>query len=57
MIKAAERNGVQLESIMRRLGLADLMQMPEKSYREEITKLQRRNKEDSVSAEGSDAGK
>lgn len=57
LIKAAERNGVQLESILRRAGVTDLMQMPEKSYREEITKLQRRNKEASASAEGSGAGK
>lgn len=57
LIKAAERNGVQLESILRRAGIADLMQMPEKSYLEEITKLQRRNKEASVNAEGSGAGK
>lgn len=57
LIKAAERNGVQLENIMHSLGITDLMQMPEKSYREEITKLQRRNKEASVNAEGSGAGK
>lgn len=57
LIKAAERNGVQLESILRRAGITDLMQMSEKSYREEITKLQRRNKEASASAEGSGAGK
>lgn len=57
LIKAAERNGVQLESILCRAGVTDLMQMPEKSYREEMTKLQRRNKEASASAEGSGAGK
>ena len=57
LIKAAERNGVQLESILRSLGITDLMQMPEKSYREEITKLQRRTKEGSAGAEGSSAGK
>lgn len=57
LIKAAERNGVQLENIMRSLGITDLMQMPEKSYREEITKLQRRTKEGSAGAEGSGAGK
>lgn len=57
LIKAAERNGVQMESILRRAGITDLMQMSEKSYREEITKLQRRNKEASASAEGSGAGK
>lgn len=57
LIKAAERNGVQLESILRRAGITDLMQMSEKSYREEITKLQRRNKEASASAKGSGAGK
>lgn len=57
LIKATERNGVQLESILRSLGITDLMQMPEKSYREEITKLQRRTKEGSAGAEGSGAGK
>lgn len=57
LIKAVERNGVQLESILRRTGVDDLMQMPEKSYREEMTKLQRQNKEGSASAEGSGAGK
>lgn len=57
LIKAAERNGVQLESILRRAGVTDLMQMSEKSYREEITKLQRRTKEGSAGAEGSGAGK
>lgn len=57
LIKAAERNGVQLESILRSLGITDLMQMPEKSYRQEITKLQRRTKEGSAGAEGSSAGK
>lgn len=56
-VEAAERNGVQLESILCRAGVTDLMQMSEKSYREEITKLQRRNKEASASAEGSGAGK
>ena len=46
-------NAVQAQLLIK----AALMQMPEKSYREEITKLQRRTKEGSAGAEGSGAGK
>lgn len=52
LTKAAERNGVALESILRRFGVTDLMRLPEKHYREQMGEFQRQRKESGAGGSG-----